>query len=112
MVMGKKLENNGLWESSRMIIPQHKEALLKHQREQHRNERPELDEQAMIDISQLLERSMLERDVIGLELYDPFERQTVRGIVVDIDMIGRRIRLRAEDGERYWIKVEDILNID
>ncbi|WP_018756521.1 hypothetical protein [Paenibacillus terrigena] len=26
--MSKKLENNGLWESSRMMLPQHREALL------------------------------------------------------------------------------------
>ncbi|RJG20781.1 hypothetical protein DQX05_23950 [Paenibacillus thiaminolyticus] len=35
----KKLENNDLWESSRMIIPQHKEALLMHQCAQHHRER-------------------------------------------------------------------------
>jgi hypothetical protein len=28
--MSKKLENNGLWESSRMMLPEHKEALLAH----------------------------------------------------------------------------------
>ena len=28
--MSKKLENNGLWESSRMMLPEHREALLKH----------------------------------------------------------------------------------
>jgi hypothetical protein len=27
--MSKKLEANGIWESSRMIIPQHKEAAIR-----------------------------------------------------------------------------------
>lgn len=31
--MSKKLEKNGLWESSRMMLPQHREALLNRQRE-------------------------------------------------------------------------------
>jgi hypothetical protein len=26
--MGKKLEGNGMWESSRMMLPEHREALL------------------------------------------------------------------------------------
>lgn len=31
--MSKKLEGNGLWESSRMMLPEHREQLLKHRRE-------------------------------------------------------------------------------
>ncbi|MCG7407584.1 hypothetical protein MH117_09125 [Paenibacillus sp. ACRRX] len=31
--MSKKLEKNGLWESSRMMLPQHREALLNRQRD-------------------------------------------------------------------------------
>ncbi|WCR29178.1 hypothetical protein L3476_10905 [Paenibacillus thiaminolyticus] len=36
--MSKKLQKNGLWESSRMMLPQHKEALL--------NRRLDLDQPA------------------------------------------------------------------
>ncbi|WP_374018983.1 YolD-like family protein [Paenibacillus thiaminolyticus] len=108
--MSKKLSNNGLWESSRMIIPQHKEALLRHQGEQHRRERPNLDDQAVEELSRLLQWSMENREPVTLQLYDPFERCEVSGIVVDIDMIGQRIRIREGD-ERRWISVEDILGV-
>ncbi|TDL58314.1 YolD-like family protein [Paenibacillus dendritiformis] len=93
-----------------MIIPQHKEALLRYQREQHRRERPHLDEQAWTDISSKLQRSMMDREAITLNLYDPFERRTITGIVVDIDMIGQRIRIKEGD-ERYWIAADDILGV-
>lgn len=105
-----KLSGNGLWESSRMIIPQHKEALLRHQHEQHRQERPQLDDQEWDDISSRLQWSMENREPVTLHLYDPFERCEVSGIVVDIDMIGRRVRLRQDD-DRSWISVEDILGV-
>lgn len=108
--MSKKLSNNGLWESSRMIIPQHKEALLRHQGERHRSERPQLDEQAWEEIGEQLQRSMMDREAITLNLFDPFERRTIAGIVVDIDMIGQRIRINEGD-ERYWIRAEDILGV-
>ncbi|WP_374020228.1 YolD-like family protein [Paenibacillus thiaminolyticus] len=92
--MSKKLSNNGLWESSRMMLPQHKEALLKHQRAQNRRERPCLDEQAWEDISSRLQWSMENRESITLQIYDLFERHEVTGIVVDINMIGQRVRLQ------------------
>lgn len=106
--VSKKLSNNGLWESSRMIIPQHKEALLRHQHEQHRQERPNLDDQVIEEVSRRLQWSMENREPIVLELYNPFEQREVSGIVVDIDMIGQRVRLQKGD-ERHWIQVEDIL---
>lgn len=62
--MSKKLSNNGLWESSRMMLPQHKEALLRHQHEQHRQERPLLDEMVWEDISSRLQWSMENREWI------------------------------------------------
>lgn len=108
--MSKKLSNNGLWESSRMIIPQHKEALLKHQQGQGGRLRPHLDEQAWDEISSRLQWSMENREPVTLQLYDPFERREVAGIVVDIDMIGQRVRLQEGD-ERHWIKAEDILGV-
>ncbi|EHQ62315.1 hypothetical protein PDENDC454_10505 [Paenibacillus dendritiformis C454] len=91
-----------------MMLQQHKEALLRHQGEQHRQVRPQLDEQAWDDISRCLQWSMENREPVVLELYDPFERREVSGIVVDIDMIGRRIRLQTGEA-RQWIHVENIL---
>ncbi|BFH66272.1 hypothetical protein J27TS7_11180 [Paenibacillus dendritiformis] len=109
--MRKKLGGNGIWESSRMIIPQHKEALLRHQREQHRQERPNLDDQVVEELSRRLQWSMENREPITLQLYDPFDRREVVGVVVDIDMIGQRVRLREGD-EKRWISVHDILGVN
>lgn len=38
--MSKKLEKNGLWESSRMMLPEHREALLKHRHGGAETEKP------------------------------------------------------------------------
>ncbi|WP_042227675.1 YolD-like family protein [Paenibacillus popilliae] len=95
--MSKKLSNNGLWESSRMMLQQHKEALLRHQGEQRRCERPNLDDQVIEEVSRRLQWAMENREPVTLQLYDPFERCEVSAIVVDIDMIGQRVRL--QEGE-------------
>ncbi|MDG0875559.1 YolD-like family protein [Paenibacillus thiaminolyticus] len=91
--MSGKLSGNGIWESSRFIVPEFREALLRRQRENVRRERPLVDEQAWEEISGQLQRSMMESEVITLQLYDPFEQREVFCIVVDIDMISQRIRV-------------------
>ncbi|WP_152392335.1 hypothetical protein [Paenibacillus guangzhouensis] len=48
--MSKKLENNGLWESSRMMLPQHREALLSrhHDRRGVRSDPPKREDMELI----------------------------------------------------------------
>ncbi|MET3207228.1 UNVERIFIED_CONTAM: hypothetical protein ABIC26_000162 [Paenibacillus sp. PvR008] len=38
--MSKKLEGNGIWESSRIIIPEHKEAYLRLMKDRQRRGKP------------------------------------------------------------------------
>lgn len=38
----KKLEGNGLWESSRMMLPEHKETIIRRQLEEGRKNKPVL----------------------------------------------------------------------
>lgn len=45
MTTRKKLEGNGLWESSRMMLPEHKEAINRQQNKEGRKVRPTLDAQ-------------------------------------------------------------------
>ncbi|BFH15894.1 YolD-like family protein [Paenibacillus melissococcoides] len=108
--MSGKLSGNGIWESSRFIVPEFREALLRRQRENVRRERPQLDEMVWDEISRSLQESLEDRKALTLELFDPFERREVTGVVVDIDMIGQRVRLQ-QDNERCWIRVEDIFGV-
>ncbi len=45
--MSKKLQGNGLWESSRMMLPEHKETIIQHRYEFGRRSRPTIDEQEL-----------------------------------------------------------------
>ncbi|BFH17395.1 hypothetical protein J6TS7_57950 [Paenibacillus dendritiformis] len=53
----------------------------------------------------------MEGEEITLNVYDPFDKRVVRGTVVDIDMLGQRVRIRTENEERHWIRAEDILGV-
>lgn len=70
--MSKRLEGNGLWESSRTIIPEHKEAYLKLMKDRQRRGKPELDDQEVQLIEQALIDSYNSRTAVTLLVFSPF----------------------------------------
>jgi hypothetical protein len=105
--MEKKLEGNGLWESSRMILPEHKEELQAWRRRRERRSRPELDEQEKERIDAALNWSLRTRKPVTVRVYDPYEDQIVTGVVERVDRLLRRIRV---DGE--WFAIGDIIGVE
>lgn len=105
----KKLEGNGLLESSRMMLPEHKQRIIQDEREQQRIEKPVLDEQEweLIDIA--LYHSMEDHAPVTLTLYDPFKELLYKGIVMQVDRQLKRIKLRWSDEDWDWIDMSDII---
>lgn len=100
---------NVMWESSRMIIPEHKEALLRHYRDRNKRERPQLDEQAFAEIGQVIQEAAETGRMIRLTVFDPIQDVEVVGKVQMIDPYEQRIRL-AHDGKKTWVPFGDILS--
>jgi hypothetical protein len=96
----KKLEGNGLWESSRMMLPEHKSAINRQLFELQRRERIELDEQERELINQALADSLQQRNPIALKLFHPIEELNVIGVIDRVDVRQGRF---AVDGEWFWI---------
>ncbi|WP_397386306.1 YolD-like family protein [Paenibacillus sp. VCA1] len=55
--MAKKLEGNGLFESSRMILPEHREAYNRYMTHKDLRPKPVIDEQEWQQIGQALQDS-------------------------------------------------------
>jgi len=101
--------SNLLWESSRIILPEHKERiriLREEARRGGKRERPQLDEQEWERIQEAVARSLHERVPVRLRMYDPLEDLVVEGIVEQVDPVRRRIRV---DGE--WFEIADIIGV-
>ncbi|ASA22053.1 YolD-like family protein [Paenibacillus donghaensis] len=107
----RKLEGNGLWESSRMIIPEHKLRIISEERNQVRRVKPELDEFRLAEIERGLRLSLNERVPVTITMYDPFEEPQYKGIVLSVDRQLRQIKLRWSEDDWDWIKIEDILAV-
>ncbi|MEK3735736.1 YolD-like family protein [Paenibacillus sp. FSL H7-0941] len=104
----KKLEGNGLWEGSRMIMPEHKARILDDALNEETRKKPDLDPQAMVEISQVLAQSLEDCSPITITLFGEYEERSIHGIVMRVDQHLRQIKFRY--GEDWvWIKIEDII---
>lgn len=111
MTTRKKLEGNGLWESSRMMLPEHKETIIRRQLEEGRKDRPTLDPQEMELIEQALAESFHEHRTITARLFDEYDDIELSGIVVLIHTFRREIKLSIDEGEWQWIKIDGIVSV-
>ncbi|ASA23506.1 YolD-like family protein [Paenibacillus donghaensis] len=106
--MSKKLELNGLWESSRMMLPEHKARILSDERETLRKEKPVLDEQKQEEIECTLALSLRSHVRVTVVLFDPFKDVEVSGFVTSIHTHSREFKLQWAE-EWKWIDVDNIV---
>lgn len=97
--------SNMIWESSRMIMPQHKEAAVRQQREELRKQRMQLDNQEKEQIARFIQQAHKTRRAVKLRMYDPFNEVYVNGIIEQLDGITARLRI---DGK--WFYMKDIIS--
>ncbi|RPK29886.1 YolD-like family protein [Paenibacillus xylanexedens] len=107
--MGKKLDGNGIFESSRMILPEHREAMLRQQREQQRRGKPVLDEQAIEEIVRALAESHHEKTKVDLVVFSPFDDEYYSGVVIGINQSRGKVNLLLDDGEKE-IQIAEIIS--
>lgn len=107
--MSKKLLGNGLFESSRMMLPEHKEAYILHQHNLRKNLRPQLDDQEIERISMLIAESMQFRKEVTLILFGEFDASELTGVITKIDQQKKNVRL-TQGNDFVWIQVMDIID--
>src|SRR4051794_12267513 len=88
--------SNLRWESTRMMLPEHREEILKHRTELHIQSRPILDDQELQEISSAVYSSFIQRTPISLILYGEYESRTITGVVLRVDSTGHQIRIEGE----------------
>lgn len=109
--MSKKLTGNGLFDSSRFMLPEHSERIRQHYIEEKRKAKPVLDDQEVQLIEQAIIDSYNTRTPITLVIFGPFDNNVISGVVVSINAGRREVKLSNETGEYSWIKLEDVISI-
>jgi len=106
--VSKKLQGNGVYESSRFIIPQHREAAVRQAQEINRRIKPNLDEQQWEAVEHALSESIREHVPVTIHVFGAFENREVTGMVTRVDTYAKQVKLSFSD-EYEWIKYEDII---
>lgn len=107
--MSKKLQGNGLFESSRMMLPEHKEAFIQHQQSLLKKLRPQIDDQEKERLSQIITESLQCRKEVTLILFTNFNEAELRGTVVKVDQHQKKVQL-TQNNDFVWINVTDIID--
>lgn len=106
--MGKKLEEGGLRESSRIMLTEHKGGIRRDERETWHSLKPVLDEQKLEEIEHTLALSLRSHVRVTLVLYDPLEQRKLSGFVTSIHTHSREFKLQWAE-EWKWLLVDDIV---
>ncbi|MNW27583.1 YolD-like protein [compost metagenome] len=107
--MSKKLQGNGLFDSSRFMLPEHVERIQRHYIEENRKVKPILDDQEVQLIEQALVDSYNQRQPVTLKVFGPFEDVVLTGTVIALNSSRREVKLLAADEEYQWIELGEIL---
>lgn len=116
--MAKKLEGNGMWSSSRMMLPEHVEGLLEQNRGLKNFARPTLDEQEIELVNEAIQRSIYGKCLITLNVYDTFRYRYLEGVVTRIDHKLQQIKFTIHnpfeqgDPEQEWIPLLNIMKAE
>ena len=109
-VRGKKLRGNGIWEASRMMLPEHRAAIRTHRVKLAERVKPELDEQRVEELARALSEALVTGEEMSVTTFGAYEDETCTGVVEKIDAIGKYVKLRSSDGPT-WIPFGDIIHV-
>lgn len=105
--MGTKLGGNGRWESNRIILPEHRQEILRHAEEKKKKPRPYIDSDQIEEFEQLIQDSFGTGKELRISIFQEYEDRTIIGSVLRIDVYGRRVRIAGE-----WVPLSDIVKIE
>lgn len=100
-----------IW-TSRIILPEHREALFDHDLKTKEKKCPEHDPQRFEELDFITRDSIEEKVAVAVTVFGLYEDYVERGIVADIDPMLKRLKLIKPDDDFVWIPFRDILNID
>ncbi|MCR8635732.1 YolD-like family protein [Paenibacillus radicis (ex Xue et al. 2023)] len=109
--MRKKLEGNGLWESNRMMLPEHKDRINIINRHNDKMKKPELTEKEQQELYGRLRASMSNVIQTRIKLFRENGNLEIAGIVTSIDP--RYQLIKVEQGPSWEVfQFADVLQVD
>ncbi|UNK20462.1 YolD-like family protein [Paenibacillus sp. N3/727] len=109
--MSKKLEDNGLWESSRMMLPQHKERIVEHNKHLTKREKPILhDDDEWEMVIQNVNLSLNYTNAVVVEVFGEYENRCVEGVITSVSMYAKKMKVESDQGFE-WIDFDELVSV-
>ncbi|GMX64562.1 hypothetical protein Elgi_38310 [Paenibacillus elgii] len=106
--MSKKLQGNGLWESSRMMLPEHRTQILKSNKEIIRMKKPVLHEDEITLINENIARSYAQKETVEVSIFGEWGNRNEIGVVTSIHH-QTKFKLELDLGYE-WIDFSEVLS--
>lgn len=104
--------DNLLWESSRMMLPEHKEQFLQHQANTRHVQKPELDEQHMAYLSEQLQIATQTQNDVRIQCHENHQQTNYEGTIHRLNYTNRTCVLRTKTGANQMIDIDTITDIE
>lgn len=108
--MSKKLQGNGIWESSRMMLPQHRERIVENQRLLRKKTKPFIHEDEWEIIFQNINLSLNEQEPVKVTIFGENEYSELRGVVTSISQYQKKLKVENECGYE-WVDFDEIISV-
>ncbi|SFQ04631.1 YolD-like family protein [Salibacterium halotolerans] len=110
---GNKLTpgSNLRWESSRMILPEHREQWLRHQQEQKKAKKPELDPQRWEELEWILADAMRDSRSLRFTYWEDGFFYDITGTCHFINHEQQQFHIQTKGGVKY-LKFEHLVHIE
>lgn len=104
---------NKLWHGSRFVLPEHREAMLVHDRREQQQERPSLEQDKLDEMNRQLSDALETGQPIGIILYKPYGSERMAIIPKRIDLAARMLRgtTADEEGRSIAVSLDDLIDI-
>jgi hypothetical protein len=113
MKINKLTPNHNLrWESSRMMLPEHVEALNRHKVDKLKIKKPILDDQEIEEIGQKLGESLEDHSPVNVSYFKSGFIKEMKGIVTKLEPITRQITLINYECDQQNLTFDKVVSVD
>jgi hypothetical protein len=100
------------WESSRMMLPEHVEAINQHNVDKLKIKQPILGEQQIEEIGRKLGESLENHSPVSVSYYQSGFINEMKGIVTKLEPLTRQITLMDYGHNQYKLNFDKVVSVD
>jgi hypothetical protein len=94
---------------NKILLPEHREALLQQERESQKKLMPILDEQAILEIERLLLLSLNTKEKIEITIFDEWGNESIIGVVDRFNENAKQVKFILKDNSVRYIPFKRII---